>query len=186
MASRTPGRGPGSPDPGTFHHTSQRSRVAAVRPGRIQTWMPASAALRDDGSVTPAEIALIAATGTHLGFQVTVTALVYPALARTSPDRWADAHRAHSRAIAPLVAVVYGTLLLVSAWVLWSRPGLAAVAAVAATAVAMAVTAFAAAPMHSRLGQGHDRDRIRRLVRVDRARAVAATAALIAALMSGW
>src|SRR3712207_7268377 len=41
------------------------------------------------------------ATAAHLGFQATVTAVVYPALARTPAPQWAAAHRAHSRAITP-------------------------------------------------------------------------------------
>ncbi|WP_249998868.1 hypothetical protein [Actinoplanes sp. M2I2] len=132
---------------------------------------------------TSAATALLTATAVHLGFQATVTALVYPALARVPAEQWTAAHRAHSRAITPVVAVVYGSLLVACGWALWSDPSVWTWVAVAATAVAMAVTAFAAAPAHGRLGHGHDADRIRRLLRADRVRALAAAVALVAALI---
>ncbi|MGA9745861.1 MAG: hypothetical protein WBQ50_00235, partial [Nocardioides sp.] len=55
---------------------------------------------------------LLVATAVHLGFQVSVTLLVYPALGRVGADSWPAAHAAHSRAIVPLVVVVYGALVL--------------------------------------------------------------------------
>ena len=64
--------------------------------------------------------ALLAATALHFGFQVTVTAIVYPALARVAAPGWAAAHRAHTRAIMPMVAVVYGALGLAGGWALLS------------------------------------------------------------------
>ena len=136
--------------------------------------------------MTSAEIVLLAATAAHLGFQATVTAVVYPALARTPPARWAAVHDAHSRAITPVVAVVYGSLLVACGWALWSGPDAATVVAVAATAAAMLVTAVAAAPAHGRLAGGHDPDRIRRLLRVDRLRVAAAAVALVAAGSALW
>jgi hypothetical protein len=131
--------------------------------------------------VTSAHTALIAATAAHLGFQATVTAVVYPALARTPPAQWATAHHAHSRAITPVVAVVYVSLLAAGGWALWSGPG-----AATGIAVARLITAVAAAPAHGRLAGGHDPGRIRRLLRVDRLRAASAAVALIAALTAGW
>ena len=126
--------------------------------------------------------ALLAAAAAHLGFQVTVTAVVYPALARVPVPQWPAAHGAHSRAITPVVAAVYGSLLATGAWALWSGPSPWTWATLAATAAAMLVTAFAAAPTHGRLGQGHDPRRIRFLLRADRLRTVAAAVALFAAL----
>lgn len=129
-------------------------------------------------------MALLAATAVHAGFQVTVTTLVYPALARVPPERWAAAHQAHSRAITGLVAVVYGALAVAGGWSLLSGPDgwtLAAVAALAATAV---TTCFAAR-LHGLLGEGgHDRERIGRLLRVDRVRAATAVVALGAAALA--
>jgi hypothetical protein len=134
--------------------------------------------------VTYAEIAFLATTAAHLGFQVTVTAVVYPALARVPAGQWASAHDAHSRAITPVVTVVYGALLVTGGWALWSAPNAWTWVAVAATAAAMLVTAVAAAPAHGRLAGGHDPDRIRRLLRADRLRAVAAAVALVAAALA--
>ena len=51
------------------------------------------------------------AAALHAGFQVTVTVLVYPALAGRSAAEWSAAHTRHSRAITPVVAVVYGALV---------------------------------------------------------------------------
>ncbi|MGK5683526.1 hypothetical protein [Actinoplanes sp. URMC 104] len=133
--------------------------------------------------MTSARIALLATAAAHLGFQATVTAVVYPALARVPAAQWAAAHRAHTRAITPVVVVVYGSLLVACGWALWSGPDAATWVAIAATGAAMAVTAFAAAPAHGRLGHGHDPERLRRLLRADRLRAAAAAVALVAALL---
>ncbi len=136
--------------------------------------------------MTSAEIALSTASAVHLGFQATVTAVVYPALARTPPAQWPAAHRAHSRTITPVVTVVYGALLLTGGWALWSAPSVWTWVAVAATGTAMLLTALVAAPAHGRLARDRDRDRIRRLLRADRLRAAAAAVALPAALASLW
>lgn len=129
------------------------------------------------------ENALLAATAVHLGFQATVTVLVYPALARVPPAQWAEAHRAHSRAITPVVVVVYGSLLAAGAWALWQGPTTGTWLTLAATAVAMLVTALVAAPAHARLGVAHDPKRLRQLLRADRLRTVAAALALLAAFI---
>jgi hypothetical protein len=57
--------------------------------------------------------------------------------------------------------------------------------ALTATAVAAGVTVVAAAPAHARLGAGHDPERIGRLLRADRIRAVAAAVALAATVLAG-
>ena len=131
--------------------------------------------------ITP-ELALLTAAATHLGFQATVTAVVYPALARVPAAQWPAAHRAHSRAITPVVAVVYAALAAAGGWALLSGPDAWTLVALAATAVAVLVTAVAAALAHGRLGAGYDPRRIHRLLRVDRIRAAAAAVALAAAV----
>jgi hypothetical protein len=133
--------------------------------------------------VTPST-ALVAATAVHAGFQLTVTTLVYPALARVPPGQWVEAHRAHGRAITPLVAVVYGGLAVTGGWILLSGPYGWEWVALSAIAVAVVITAVVAAPAHGRLGGGHDRAGIRRLLRADRARTSAAVIALVAALVA--
>lgn len=109
----------------------------------------------------------------HAGFQVTVTALVYPALVhagRTRPDQWRDVHDRHSRAIGPVVAVLYGALLATGVWVLATGVDDVATAVAGAGAVGAAVvTAVAAAPTHGRLARP-DPALLHRLVVADRVR----------------
>ncbi len=128
-----------------------------------------------------AATALLAATALHLGFQASVTALVYPVLARVPADQWAHVHERHSRAITPLVAVVYGVLLLASGWVVVSEPRFWTLLAAAAAVATFVVTGFAAR-LHGRLGAEHSPELIERLLRVDRVRAVTAALALAAAV----
>lgn len=124
----------------------------------------------------------------HLGFQATVTFLVYPALARLGRDHpadWTDAHGRHSRGIAPIVAVVYGALLASGVWVLTGSVGAwEAVAGVGAVGAAL-TTALGAAPTHARLSTPTPA-LLRRLIVLDRVRlawavvgGVAATLALV-------
>jgi hypothetical protein len=134
--------------------------------------------------VAAVQIALLTASAVHLGFQATVTAVAYPALARVPEAQWAAAHQAHSRAITPVVVVVYGSLVVANGATLWRAPGVWTWMSAGAAAVAMGVTALVAAPAHGRLGQGYDAARIRRLLRADRVRAVAAAAALLAAIFA--
>lgn len=128
-------------------------------------------------------VAFVVATAVHAGFQVTVTVVVYPALARVAPEQWQDAHRAHSRAITPLVVVVYGLLVLAGVWVVIDGVDGWTVVALVFTAVAMLVTGLVAGPTHGRLGSGHDPERIRGLLRADRIRGVAAVIAMVVAIL---
>jgi hypothetical protein len=128
-----------------------------------------------------AAIALVAATAVHLGFQLVVTFLVYPAFAEVPDSHWQRYHAAHSRRITPLVGVVYGALVAASGWALVADPGAATFVAVGAAGVAIATTAAVAAPAHGRLtAQRGERD-LRVLVAADRGRAVAALVAFVAA-----
>ena len=129
--------------------------------------------------MSPVE-ALAVATAAHAGFQVTVTALVYPQLARVGPEAWPDTHARHSRLIVPLVALTYAALAATGVWSLVSGPGSLEVAAIVAAAACVAVTATLAAPVHGRLDTP-DPVLLRRLLRVDRVRAVLAVAALVLA-----
>ncbi|MDN4162709.1 hypothetical protein [Nocardioides abyssi] len=132
---------------------------------------------------TTPEVLLLGATALHAGFQLTVTTLVYPRLADTSPADWHRVHGRHSRAITPLVAVVYAAVLAACAWALLD-PGPAVVLAAAASAVALGTTAALAAPLHGRLADGPDPRLLARLLAADRVRAVAAAAAVPAALVA--
>jgi hypothetical protein len=130
-----------------------------------------------------AEVALLGAAALHLGFQLSVTLVVYPALA-AAPD-WPRAHAAHSRAIAPVVLVVYGALVLAGGWALtatWAEPWV--LVAVAGGGVSLLATALVAAPTHGRLAGGRDDALVRRLLAADRARAAGAVVCAIAAALA--
>ena len=120
------------------------------------------------------------AAAAHAGFQLTVTVLVYPQLARVAPEAWEQTHARHSRLILPLVALTYAGLLAAGVWSLVSGPGVLEVAAVVAAAGCVVVTGTLAAPVHGRLDHP-DPALLRRLLRVDRARAALAVAALVLA-----
>lgn len=134
-------------------------------------------------------MSLALAAVAHLGFQTTVTALVYPALAEVDDDAWRLAHERHSRRITPLVGVVYLAVLVSCALRLADPLDAATLASYAGAALALGTTAVAAAPLHGRLGGLADsRDRgplVARLLRVDRLRwlgTVVAAAGALAAL----
>ncbi len=134
----------------------------------------------------PALIALLLATTLHLGFQLTVTALVYPALARVRLEDWSRAHDAHSRAIVPLVVLSYAALLTATGWSLATTPlttGL--VLAAAGIVLALGTTAVVAAPLHGRLGrEGPTPATIHRLLLADRVRTAGAVAATAGAVLT--
>jgi hypothetical protein len=126
---------------------------------------------------------LLVATALHLGFQATVTVLVYPALARTAPADWSRVHGAHTRRITPLVAVVYGLLAVGAGLAVITDPDDAGVwVAGTGAAGAALVTAVRAGPLHGRLAHGYDAELVRSLVRADRLRLVAAAVAVAGAV----
>jgi hypothetical protein len=131
-----------------------------------------------------ATLALLAAAMLHLGFQLTVSSVVYPALADEPETRWREAHDGHSRRITPVVVVVYGALAAACGWALFTGPGLWTAVAIGAAAVAALLTAFGAAPAHGRLGRGWSRPLLTRLLLIDRARAAAAVVCAVAAFLA--
>jgi hypothetical protein len=124
---------------------------------------------------------LLAAAALHAGFQLTVTAIVYPALASTADHDWAAAHGRHSRRIAPVVAPVYGAAVVACALAATADPSPGTWVAVAGTAVAIVVTATVAAPLHGRLDT-RDPALLARLLAADRVRCVSTCLALAGAL----
>ena len=124
---------------------------------------------------------LLAAVALHAGFQLTVTTIVYPALASTPDDDWAEAHARHSRRIAPLVVLVYGAALVACALATAADPSPGTWMALAGTAVAILVTATVAAPLHGRLDR-RDAALLARLLVADRVRCAAACVAVAGAL----
>jgi hypothetical protein len=133
------------------------------------------------GAGSLAAITLVAATAVHLGFQMVVTFLVYPAFAEVPDSHWQRYHAAHSRRITPLVVVVYGALVAASGWALVADPGAATLVAVGAALVATAITAAVAAPAHGRLTDRRGERDLRVLVAADRGRTAAALVAFVAA-----
>ncbi|MBA2694575.1 MAG: hypothetical protein H0U62_01685 [Actinobacteria bacterium] len=123
-------------------------------------------------------LALVVATAVHAGFQLTVTTVVYPALARVDTDRWSTAHDAHSRSIVPVVAVTYLSLAGACLWAVLAVPSSAWVW----TAGAGVTTALVAAPTHGALARGRRPDLVHRLLIADRVRALGAVIALLAAV----
>lgn len=124
------------------------------------------------------EVALALVAAAHLGFQATVTALVYPALARTGVERWADVHDRHSRRITPLVGLLYPALVVAGVGVALAGPSTAGWVALAGVAVSVVATAAVAAPTHARLGRrGPQQDLLRRLLVADRVRLLGAVVA---------
>lgn len=131
----------------------------------------------------PWPVALLVSTAVHLGFQATVTLLVYPALGRVPATSWPQEHAAHSRRITPLVAVVYGAVLVACAGALvTSTDSLGVWVAALGTAGAFLVTALVAAPTHARLGRGRTDELVTRLLGADRLRLGAALVALAGAV----
>lgn len=129
------------------------------------------------------DVALLIATAVHAGFQLTVSALVYPALFRAHD--WDAAHAAHQRAITPVVAVTYAGLVAASVWVLVDGlAGAGRVVALAGVAVSLGMTALVAAPTHGRLARGPDPALVRRLRLADLVRTVGAFVALAGAVLA--
>ncbi len=129
-----------------------------------------------------AEVGFALAAALHAGFQLAATLLVYPALAARDAGEWRIAHARHSRAITPLVGVVYLALVLSGAALVVAGPGAVGWLALVASAGALAVTAGLAAPLHGRLGS-RDATLVGRLLVVDRGRcALAVVGALAAAV----
>ena len=130
---------------------------------------------------------VVAAGFLHLGFQATVTALVYPNFAGIEEADWTAFHATHSRRITPVVVVVYG--LVVVAGVMVVVDGLTAwrVIGMAGHGLALLTTALVAAPAHMRLGDGRDDAVLARLLAADRVRlagaSLAAAASVAAALV---
>jgi hypothetical protein len=125
--------------------------------------------------------AFLVATAAHAGFQLTVTLLVYPALVLVPADRWVEAHARHSRGIVPLVALVYGALVVTSVPFAIHHHSAAAWLGLSGAWGAMLVTAVAAAPTHGRLVTPEPH-LLRRLLVVDRVRAGLACVAFVGAV----
>ena len=128
--------------------------------------------------------ALLAVTAVHVGFQLVVTAVVYPAFAEVKSEEWVAYHAAHSRRITGVVVVVYGLVLAGCGWVLIDGAvDIATAVSVVASGLALLVTVMLAAPAHRRLTFERRDGELAGLRRADYLRSAAA---MIAALAAGW
>lgn len=131
-----------------------------------------------------AEIWLAAVSLVHVGFQAAVSVVVYPALATSSEDAWAQVHAEHSRRISFLVGPLYLGLLAVNLLVLIRGPWTTGtLLALAGNGVAGLTTALVAGPTHSRLSRGRTPVLTRRLLRADRVRLAGAAVAGMGAML---
>ncbi len=128
------------------------------------------------------QLAFVVATAAHLGFQLTVTFVVYPAFVGTPEAEWQRVHGGHTRRITPLVVVIYGALGVTGAAVLFTARSAATIVGCAAALVAVGLTLTLAGPTHAQLARGRNDALIRRLLLADRGRTVAALVASAAAV----
>jgi hypothetical protein len=135
--------------------------------------------------VPDAVVALAVVGAAHAAFQLTVSVVVYPALASVGADQFTLAHDAHSRRIVLLVVPLYAALVAVCGWAVATDPRPLVQAAVAAHGLALLTTALVAAPTHGRLGtSGPTPSLLRRLAVFDGVRSVAAVVGLALALLA--
>lgn len=130
---------------------------------------------------------LLLVAGAHLGFQLTVDRVVYPALGDVAPDAWPRAHASHSRRITPVVGLVYVPLVIVLGWTLAAEPrSVGTWLAVAGGLLAVVTTATVAAPVHGRLSSVAAAERpalLARLDRSDRIRTLGAVVCVVGAVV---
>ncbi|HSF35562.1 MAG TPA: hypothetical protein VLA70_05570 [Nocardioides sp.] len=137
-------------------------------------------------SASPATWLLLVAAA-HLGFQLTVAVVVYPALREVGDEAWPAAHARHARRIAPLVGALYVPLVLALAWAAASNPHAGGTwLALAGGALSVVTTAVLAAPMHGRLATVPAAERpelLGALGRADLIRTVGAVVCLVGAVL---
>jgi hypothetical protein len=130
---------------------------------------------------------LLLVAAAHLGFQLTVAVVVYPALREVGDEAWPGAHARHSRRIAPLVGLLYVPLVLALAWATASEPHAGGTwLALAGGALSVVTTAVLAAPMHGRLATVPAAERpelLGALGRADLIRTVGAVVCLVGAVL---
>jgi hypothetical protein len=130
---------------------------------------------------------LLLVAAAHLGFQLTVDLVVYPALGEVPREVWFVAHDRHARRITPVVALVYPPLVVLLGWAVLAEPRATATwVAVAGGLLAVGATAGVAAPTHGRLSSASAAERpalMRRLDRADRVRTIGAVVCVVGAVL---
>lgn len=133
--------------------------------------------------VDPARVAFLAAAALHLGFQATVTRLVYPVLARVRAVHWRESHDRHRRAIAPVVAVVYAVLLATAAWLVAVDRSVPTLVAIVPVPLVVLLTALVGTRLHRQLVR-RDPAVLARLLGIDRLRLALAVLAVAGAVVT--
>ena len=130
---------------------------------------------------------LLLVAAAHLGFQLTVDLVVYPALGEVPDAGWAAAHDRHSRRIVGLVAALYPPLVVLLGWALVTDPQSPGTwLAVAGGLLSVGTTAVVAAPTHGRLSSAAAADRPHLMRRLDRADRLRSIGALVCAAGAVW
>ena len=139
------------------------------------------------GGVPPVLIAYLVSTAAYAGFQWTVQVVIYRQFPSVPAEAFAEYERQHQRRITVVVTPLFAALTVCVGWLAIDRPSSigwwAVVLAVVLLAIILGSTAVGAVPMHRRLSAGWDDSAYRRLIRVDLVRAIAATAALVLAVV---
>ena len=133
-----------------------------------------------------ATAAYVVAASAYAGFQWLVHLVVYRSYNLVPPDAFPAFERAHMRRISPLVVVLFGSLVIATVALFVAGRGDVGIAAAVLLAMLLGLTLFGAVPAHRRLVQRYDEQVLRRLLRIDAARAGIATLqlALAVALVS--
>ena len=125
--------------------------------------------------LTAATVASVA----YCSFQWTVHLVVYRMFAHVPAPAFPAYELAHQRRVSLVVGPLFAGLVL-STGALAVRPGAVDVGvsagAAGATVMLLALTAFGAVPLHRRLTRGYDATVVCRLLRIDLARALVASA----------
>lgn len=141
-----------------------------------------------DPHVRASRVALLASSALHLGFQSTVTTLVYPEVYSVPRREVPAVQERHARTIAPLAAAVYLPVLASAAWagIATARhpgaPGrLAGILASVGAAIPIVTTA-STLPLHVAVASEPTPGRIQGILAADRARTVTAAVTTVAAM----
>ncbi|RBY86756.1 DUF1772 domain-containing protein [Blastococcus sp. TBT05-19] len=128
----------------------------------------------------------LALSAAYAGFQWTVRGVVYPQFDQVPAGAFGAYERRHQQRISRVVGPLFAGQLGTTGWLLVARPpgvpSSAVLAGAACLGAVLLLTAAGAVPQHRRLSAGWDGEAFRRLLRVDTARAVAATAGSAAAV----
>lgn len=137
-------------------------------------------------SIDDQTLVLLVLSAAHLGFQLTVTGVVYPALARVSQADWPVAHAGHSRRIAWVVMPIYAALVGVIVWLLVTGPSGWQIVSILGALLSLLTTALFAAPLHGKLTPGPEPALVHRLLVIDRVRCVGAVICFVGALAAAY